>query len=102
MEKLSQSFVSKITQFQKRLESFLDNDFDNKVEETERVQGLKLLVTKPWSAVFSQGLPEDHIDRAIVVFSRLAMLFRCRSFIRKSRWPVEGASLLSQRRNSVD
>lgn len=76
MEKLSQSLVSKITKFQRRLESFLDNDFENKVEEIERQQQT-FEASRDISLVrgLSQGLPEDHIDRAIVVFSRLALLF---------------------------
>lgn len=76
MEKLSQSLVSKFTKLQRRFESFLDNDFENKVEETERNQA-SFEASRDTSLVrgLSQGLPEDHIDRAIVVFSRLAMLF---------------------------
>lgn len=76
MEKLSQSLVSKITMLQRRFESFLENDFDNKVEETERAQEV-FEASRDVSLVrgISQGLPEDHIDRAIIVFSRLALLF---------------------------
>nr|WP_295903133.1 GTP cyclohydrolase [uncultured Bdellovibrio sp.] len=76
MEKLSQSLVSKFTKLQRRFESFLDNDFENKVEETERNQ-TSFEASRDVSLVrgLSQGLPEDHIDRAIVVFSRLAMMF---------------------------
>lgn len=76
MDKLSQSLVSKLTKVQKRIESVLDNDFENKVEEQERQQGA-FEASRDISLVrgLSQALPEDHIDRAIVVFSRLAMLF---------------------------
>lgn len=75
MEKLSQTFVSKITRLQKRFESFLENDFENKVEHAERQANFE--ASRDLSVVrgISQGLPEDHIDRAIVVFSRLAMIF---------------------------
>lgn len=75
MEKLSQTFVSKITKLQKRFESFLENDFENKVEDTERQASFEASRDLSLVRGISQGLPEDHIDRAIVVFSRLAMLF---------------------------
>lgn len=76
MEKLSQALASKITHFQKRLQSFLENDFDPSAEEHERIRK-EFEVSRDSSLVrgISQGLPEDHIDRAIVVFSRLAMVF---------------------------
>lgn len=76
MERLSQALVSKISTFQKRLQSFLENDFDPQFEEREQVQ--KTFEASRDEALvrgLSQGLPEDHIDRAIVVFSRLAMIF---------------------------
>ena len=76
MEKISQALVSKLSMLQRRFESFLDNDFDHKVEESEQ----KLSHFEPSRDLalvrgLSLGLPEDHIDRAIVVFSRLALLF---------------------------
>ncbi len=76
MEKLSQTFVTKITQLQKRFESFLENDFEKKIEETEILQSAFEPSRDPALVRgLSQGLPEDHIDRAIVIFSRLALLF---------------------------
>ena len=76
MDKLSQTLVSKFTMLQKRFEAFLDNDFENKVEESENAQAV-FEPSRDLALVrgLSQGLPEDHIDRAIVVFSRLALLF---------------------------
>lgn len=76
MEKISQTLVSKLTKLQRRFESILENDFDHKVEEIERLQS-QFEVSRDPALVrgLSQGLPEDHIDRAIVVFSRLAMFF---------------------------
>lgn len=76
MEKLSQTLVSKITKLQKRFESFLDNDFENKVEEAEHIQA-SFEPSRDTALIrgLSQGLPDDHIDRAIIVFSRLAMFF---------------------------
>lgn len=76
MEKLSQTFVTKITNLQKRFESFLENDFEKKIEETEVMQSAFEPSRDPALVRgLSQGLPEDHIDRAIVIFSRLALLF---------------------------
>ncbi|WP_413558075.1 GTP cyclohydrolase [Bdellovibrio sp. HCB209] len=76
MERLSQALVSKISTFQKRLQSFLENDFDPQSEERAQVQK-EFEASRDEALVrgLSQGLPEDHIDRAIVVFSRLAMIF---------------------------
>lgn len=75
MEKLSQTIVSKITNLQKRLESVLDNDFEAKVEASERTAHFEPSRDLSLVRGLSLGLPEDHIDRAIVVFSRLALLF---------------------------
>lgn len=76
MEKLSQAIVSKFTNLQRRFESFLDNDFENKIVETEHTQA-NFEASRDLALIrgLSQGLPEDRIDRAIVVFSRLSMLF---------------------------
>lgn len=76
MERISQSLVSKITKLQKRLESFLDNDFEAQVEEREKTDH-PFEPSRELSLVrgLAVGLPDDHIDRAIVAFSRLAMLF---------------------------
>ncbi|MFV8259685.1 GTP cyclohydrolase [Bdellovibrio bacteriovorus] len=75
MEKFSQSLVSTITNLQKRLESVLDNDFEAKVEASERHTHFEPSRDLSLVRGLSLGLPEDHIDRAIVVFSRLALLF---------------------------
>lgn len=75
MEKLSQTIVSTITNFQKRLESVLDNDFESKVEDSERMAHFEPSRDLALVRGLSMGLPEDHVDRAIVVFSRLALLF---------------------------
>lgn len=76
MEKLSQALASKISHFQKRLQSFLENDFNPNSEEHERLRK-EFEASHESSLVrgLSQGLPDDHIDRAIVVFSRLALVF---------------------------
>lgn len=75
MDKFSQTIVSKITNLQRRIESVLDNDFEAKVEATERQAQFEASRDLSLVRGLSLGLPEDHIDRAIVVFSRLAMLF---------------------------
>lgn len=76
MEKLSQTLVSKISKLQKRLEAVLENDFETTHDENERVQ--KTFEASQDEALIrgiSIGLPEDHIDRAVVLFSRLGMFF---------------------------
>ncbi|MGZ3769838.1 MAG: GTP cyclohydrolase [Bdellovibrio sp.] len=75
MDKLSQTFVSKISKLQKRFESFLENDFENKVEDTERQARFEPSRDLALVRGLSQGLPEDHVDKAIVIFSRLALFF---------------------------
>jgi hypothetical protein len=76
VEKLSQTVALKLTKLQKRFESFLDNDFENNNEEAERAQAA-FESSRDISLVrgLALGLPEDHIDRAIVLFSRLSLLF---------------------------
>ncbi|MNL14756.1 hypothetical protein D3C87_1357130 [compost metagenome] len=77
MEKLSLSIVSKLSTLQKRLESVLDNDFENinhrEIEETR--QNFEASRDPGLVRGLSQALPDDHIDRAVVMFSRLAMCF---------------------------
>lgn len=75
MEKLSQALASKFTQLQRRFESILENDFDQKAEEAEQAAAFEASRDLGLVRGLSLGLPDDHIDRAIVVFSRLAMLF---------------------------
>ncbi len=76
MEKLSQTLASTLSLFQKRLESFLDNDFETNHIENDKIRE-KFEITRDPSLIrgISQGLPDDHIDRAVVVFSRLSMCF---------------------------
>ena len=76
MEKISQTLASTLSLFQKRLESFLDNDFETNHIENDKIRQ-KFEATRDHTLIrgISQGLPDDHIDRAVVVFSRLAMCF---------------------------
>lgn len=75
MEKLSHSLVSKITKVQKRMEAILENDFDKKLDETEITLNFEPSREIQLIKGLSIGLPEDHTDKVIVIFSRLAMLF---------------------------
>src|SRR6218665_3124205 len=75
MEKLTQSLASKFTRLQRRFESILENDFEQKMEESDRKAAFEASRDLSLVRGLSLGLPEDHIDRAIVAFSRLAMLF---------------------------
>lgn len=76
MEKLSQTLVSTLSLFQKRLESFLDNDFETNHIENDKIRQ-QFEVSRDPAIIrgISMGLPDDHVDRAVVVFSRLAMCF---------------------------
>lgn len=76
MEKLASSFVSNITKLTKRFETLLENDFDTKAQDIENIQN-NFESSRDIQLIrgLSQGLPEDHVDRAIVIFSRLAMHF---------------------------
>lgn len=75
MEKLSQSIVSKLNQLHRRFESILENDFENKTEDLERAANFEASRDLSLVRGLPLALPEDNIDRAIVVFSRLALLF---------------------------
>lgn len=75
MEKLTQTLASKFNSLQRRFESILENDFEQNVEDSERKAVFEASRDPGLVRGLSLGLPEDHIDRAIVVFSRLAMLF---------------------------
>lgn len=75
MEKITQSLASKFTRLQRRFESILENDFEQKIEESERPAAFEVSRDLGLVRGLSLGLPDDHIDRAIVVFSRLALLF---------------------------
>ena len=75
MERFSQSLVSKITQLQKRFESLLEEDIDKKHEEARTALSFEPSQDLSLIRGISLGLPENHIDRAIIVFSRLALLF---------------------------
>ena len=76
MEKITQTFATKLSFFQNRLQSFLENDSHAKHEEHEQLRK-DFEASQDPSLIrgISQGLPDDHIDRAIIIFSRLAMFF---------------------------
>jgi hypothetical protein len=76
MEKITQTFATKLSFFQNRLQSFLENDSHAKHEEHEQLRK-NFEASQDPSLIrgISQGLPDDHIDRAIIIFSRLAMFF---------------------------
>lgn len=67
---------SAIVKFKKNLETILDNDLDKNIDEIEtnkaqfEVSQDPLLIRS-----LATGLPEDHTDRAIAIFSRLSYLF---------------------------
>lgn len=76
MEKLASSLVSNITKLTKRFETLLENDFDSKSQDLDALKN-SFESSRDIALIrgLSQALPEDHIDRAIVIFSRLALHF---------------------------
>jgi hypothetical protein len=71
-----EKIVSKISQIRRRLEDLLDNDFDHKREEKEKIKKT-FEVSRDLSLIrgLPAGLPEDHLDRVAVLFSRMSMFF---------------------------
>ncbi|HEY8270298.1 MAG TPA: GTP cyclohydrolase [Pseudobdellovibrionaceae bacterium] len=78
-----------ITHFQKRIESILDNELDAPSEEV-------LLAKKHFEALtdprllrgLAESLPQDSTDKAIILFSRLALYFDAGVFVEadKNLW----------------
>ncbi len=75
MERLSQSIASKLNQLQRRFESLLEEDLDKKNEEIKMDASFEASREIALVRGISLGLPDNHVDRAIIVFSRLALLF---------------------------
>lgn len=72
MEKLTRNLVSHLDRLQKRVESLLEEEGTASAHESapfEPTRDSGLMRGIP------VGLPDDHIDRAIVVFSRMAMFY---------------------------
>lgn len=72
---------SSILNFRKKIELLLDNDLSKNIEESEVIKknfqesrDLNLIRS------LSTGLPDDHTDRAIAIFSRLSYLFEAGVF----------------------
>lgn len=75
MERISQTILAKINRLQRRFESILDNDFSKIDQEAAKLAPFETSRSEDLIRGLTQALPDDHIDRAIVVFSRLSMLF---------------------------
>lgn len=72
MEKWTQNFSSRLTRMHRRFESLLENDVQKKNPEAppfEPSRDVALVEGLPL------GLPDDHIDKAVILFSRLALCF---------------------------
>lgn len=76
MDKISHVLTTKISKFQRRLESFLESDETHKHQEEQSTTHMTE-VTRDLNLIrgLSQGLPDDHIDRTIVIFNRLSAFF---------------------------
>lgn len=76
MEKFTSNLVSNLTKITKRFETLLENDFETKAQDIANTQkDFESSTDLHLIRGLSQALPEDHIDRAIVMFSRLSMHF---------------------------
>ncbi len=68
--------VTKISQIKRNLESILENDFGQNNEEKAN-QRRNFECSKDIGLIrgLSTGLPEDHLDRIAILFSRIALFF---------------------------
>lgn len=73
MEKI----VSTFSHIRRRLEALLENDFDHKLNVEKEKTRAAFEASRDISLIrgISAGLPEDHIDKVVVLFSRMAMFF---------------------------
>ncbi len=73
MEKI----VSKISQIRRHLESLLDNDFEPGSRREKDHLKTKFEISRDISLIrgISAGLPEDHLDRIVILFSRMSLFF---------------------------
>ena len=76
MKKFSQTLTKKLSKMKLRFESFLENDFSNKNLNNEE-EDAQFEVSQDMTLIrgLSQCLPEDHIDRTIIIFNRLSAFF---------------------------
>lgn len=73
MEKIARHLTQKLNRFQKRIESLLETETSHVDPEAPPFEA-----SRDTSLVrdLSVGLPDDHIDRGIVIFGRLAGLYQ--------------------------
>ena len=76
MDKISQTLVTKISKLQRRFEALLENDFTNRHHD-EQDSNFDFETSRDLSLIkgISDCLPNEHIDRTIVIFTRLAAFF---------------------------
>lgn len=69
--------VSKFSEFSRRIEDLLESSYDQNRTENEKIRAAFDISQDP-SLIrgLSAGLPSDHLDRIVVLFSRLAMFFQ--------------------------
>jgi hypothetical protein len=68
--------VSKFSEFSRRIEDLLENSYDQNRTENEKTRAA-FEVSQDASLIrgLSAGLPAEHLDRIVVLFTRLAMFF---------------------------
>lgn len=68
--------VSKFSEFGRRIEDLLENSYDHNRTENEKIRA-HFEVSQDAALIrgLSTGLPADHLDRIVVLFSRLSSFF---------------------------
>ncbi len=71
-----------LTHFQKRIESILDIEIDAQNDDILNLKKNFEVATDPRTLEgLSEGLPEDHSDRAVILFSRISLFFDAGIFL---------------------
>lgn len=74
MDKLTSRLTQSILNFQKRFENLLEHD-PREMPRTDSSTPFEASRDAALVRGLSEGLPKDHVDRAIVLFNRLSMHF---------------------------
>jgi hypothetical protein len=91
-----------ITHLQKRIESILDHDIDVPSEDVlQAKKNFEALTDPRLLRGLSESLPADNTDRAVILFSRLAMYFDAGVFLESDRNMWEPQALFHRGHVSV-
>lgn len=77
MPKLPSKITNTLERFHKQILSILENDISSSAEDILKIQNqFKSCTDDSYINALSIGLPSDHIDRTIVLFSRVSLIFQ--------------------------